>query len=228
MLVKSFKTTQLALLSILVTICLSWVVASLLRRRLKAEREKIRLTRNVRSKFIEKMLEDLGKELTAALEQYFGANLLQKISELKKKVNTFIIEIQKLRAETEIKDDYIRAYSEFITSFKEDFGWCGNCMASCFEITGKSLSKSTAGTENQEENKAEVESRSSLSLMKVGKNENSSVKVDLRCHKSCMLRYSEFLAKINCKLDENLIKIGIKEGKLMKDAKKLGPIDDSE
>jgi hypothetical protein len=40
-----------------------------------------------------------------------------------------------------------------------------------------------------------------------------------------MLKYSEFLTKINCKLEENLIKIGIKEGKLMKDAKKLGPID---
>jgi hypothetical protein len=57
---------------------------------------------------------------------------LLKISELKQKVNETVIEIQQLRAETEIKDNYIEVYNKFITSLNEDFGWCGACMSSCF------------------------------------------------------------------------------------------------
>jgi hypothetical protein len=90
----------------------------------------------MRSGFIEKMLKDLGKELTGALEQFFGDKLLCEISELKKEMNEYILKIQYFRADTEIKDDYIKSYETFISSFKEDFGWCGNCMSSCFH--GKS------------------------------------------------------------------------------------------
>lgn len=49
--------------------------------------------------------------------------------------------------------------------------------------------------------------------------------MDLKCYKECKFKYFKFLEKLGIKLKESLVKIEIKEKKLMKDAEKIGPID---
>lgn len=93
MLLQSLDTTKFALICVLVAILFSSIVSYVLRRRVTKERNKIKLSKSKRSGFIEKMLQDLGKELTAALEQFFGDTLLSQIAELKSEVNECILKI---------------------------------------------------------------------------------------------------------------------------------------
>jgi uncharacterized membrane protein YwzB len=68
MLMESLDTTKLALICVVVSVVMSSIISYFLKRKIRNERNKIMQTKSLRSRFIEKMLEDLGKELTAALE----------------------------------------------------------------------------------------------------------------------------------------------------------------
>lgn len=104
-------------------------------------------------------------------------------------------------------------------------------MSSCFEYK-KDCTNTNADTETKmsESNNGMMlddASSTSLSLLSItkGKSMGGNVKVDLKCYKMCKLRYFEFIEKIGIKLNENLMKIEIKEKRMMQDAKKIGPID---
>lgn len=76
MIMQSLESTTLALVTVLVTVSVSWVFCYFLRKMIAKKSIELGQINSLRSGFIEKMLGDLGEELTASLKEFYGEKLL--------------------------------------------------------------------------------------------------------------------------------------------------------
>ena len=153
------------------------------------------------SSYIEKMLYDLGGELTRALEQIFVGDVRRHISAKETQIAERIVEIQTMSSEKRVKEEEIISYQNFVTTLKDGFDWCENCIGACVDVKGDDYHK--------------------LDM-------KEQIKTAGFCYSNCKRNYMKFHSQARTRLIEELMKVQVMKKKLMEDARKVVVEDEAE